>query len=112
MRYHNTFGQKYKYSLDKFTKTLFLQWEYMSLKHNIIRALGLYQTSTLKNFFKIVLGRYSLSSESWDATAMAFISAQYVLTRARAICAPSMHADLFIALMRGTTSRNCCTKLK
>ena len=53
------FGHKYKYSLDKFTKTLFLQWEYMSLKHNILRALGLYQTSTLKNFFKIVLGSHS-----------------------------------------------------
>ena len=59
MRHHNTFGQKYKYSLDKFNKTLFLQWEYMSLKRNILRALGLYRTSTLKNLFKIVLGSYS-----------------------------------------------------
>ena len=59
MRHHITFRQKYKYNLDKFTKTLFLQWEYMSLKHNILRAQGLYQTSTLKNFFKIVLGSHS-----------------------------------------------------
>ena len=51
--------QKYKYSLDKFNKMLFLQWEYMSLKHNILRALGLYRMSTLKNFFKIVLGSHS-----------------------------------------------------
>ena len=42
----------------------------------------------------------------------ASISTQYVLTRARAIHEPSMHADLFIALMHGTASRNCCTKLK
>ena len=40
-------------------KTLCLQWEYMSLKHNILRALGLYQTSTLENLFKLVLGSYS-----------------------------------------------------
>ena len=59
MRHHSTFGKKYKYSLDKFNKTLFLQWEYMSLKHNILRALGLYQTSAFKNFFKIVLGSHS-----------------------------------------------------
>ena len=31
----------------------------MSLKHNILRALGLYRTSALKNFFKIVLGSHS-----------------------------------------------------
>ena len=30
-----------------------------SLKHNILRALGLYRTSALKNFFKIMLGGYS-----------------------------------------------------
>ena len=59
MRHHITFGKKYKYSLDKFNKTLFLQWEYMSLKHNILRALGLYQTSTLKNLFEIVPGSHS-----------------------------------------------------
>ena len=59
MRHHSTFGQKYKYSLDKPNKTLFLQWEYMSLKHNILQALGLYQTSTLENLFEIVLGSHS-----------------------------------------------------
>ena len=59
MRHHNTFGQKYKYSLDKLNKTLFLQWEYMSFKHNILRALGLYRTSAFENFFKIVLGSHS-----------------------------------------------------
>ena len=31
----------------------------MSLEHNILRALGLYQTSAFKNFFKIVLGGHS-----------------------------------------------------
>src|SRR3954463_10480191 len=53
-----------------------------------------------------------LLSESRDATTVGSISAQYVLTRARANQAPSMHADLFIAPIRGTTSSNCCTKLK
>ena len=58
-RHHNTFRQKYKYSLDKINKTLFLQWEYMSLEHNILRALSLYRTSAFKNFFKVVLGSHS-----------------------------------------------------
>ena len=40
------------------------------------------------------------------------IEAQYVLTRVRDIREPSMHADLFIALMRGIAPRNYCTKLK
>ena len=31
----------------------------MSLKHNILRALGLYQTSTLENLLKIVIGSHS-----------------------------------------------------
>ena len=31
----------------------------MSLEHNILRALSLYQTSAFKNFFKIVLGSHS-----------------------------------------------------
>ena len=59
MRHNNTFGQKYKYSLDKINKMLFLQQGYISLKHNILRALGLYRTSAFKNFFKIVLGSRS-----------------------------------------------------
>ena len=50
--------------------------------------------------------------KSRAATVVAFISAQFALTRTKAIRAPSMHADLFIALMRGATSRNYCTKLK
>ena len=52
-------GKSINTSLINFIKTLCLQWEYMSLKHNILRALGLYQTSTLKNLFKIVLGSHS-----------------------------------------------------
>ena len=59
MRHHSTFGKKYKYSLDKLNNTLFLQWEYMPLKHNILQALSLYQTSAFKNFFKVVLGSHS-----------------------------------------------------
>ena len=39
-----------------------------------------------------------LLSEPRDATAVASMSAQYVFTRERAIRAPSMHADRFIAL--------------
>ena len=53
------FGKNINTALLYFIKTLRLQWEYMSFKHNILRALGLYQTSTLKNLFKIVLGSYS-----------------------------------------------------
>ena len=83
--------------------------EYMLLKHNILRALGLYRTSARKNFFKIVLGSHA---EPCVATVVASISAQYVLTRARAIRETSMHADLFIALISGTAPRNCCTRLK
>ena len=52
MRHHSTFGQKYKYNLDKFNKTLFVQRDYMSLKNNILRALSLYRKSAFKNFFK------------------------------------------------------------
>ena len=52
-------GKSRNTALINFIKTLFLQWEYMSLKHNILHALGLYQMSTLKNFFKIVLGSHS-----------------------------------------------------
>ena len=32
----------------------------MSLKHNILRALGLYQMSTLENLLEIVLGSHSV----------------------------------------------------
>ena len=59
MRHHSTFGQKYKYRLDRLNKTLFLQWEYMSLKHNILRALSLYRTSAFKNFFNEVVRSHS-----------------------------------------------------
>ena len=58
-RHHNTFRQKYKHNLDNSKKTLFLQWEYMSLEHNILRALSLYRTSAFKDFFKVVLGSHS-----------------------------------------------------
>ena len=102
MRHQNTFGQKYKYNLDK----------YMSLKHNILRALGLYRTSALKNFFKIVLGSHSAYGRTLRRNSGGIHLRQYVLTRARAIREPSMHADLFIALIRGTAPRNCRTKLK
>ena len=49
---------------------------------------------------------------AWVATAVASISVQYVFTRARAIRAPSMQADRFIALICGTAPRNCCGKPK
>ena len=58
------------------------------------------------------------SGESWPsgrppaAIAVASIFTQYVLTRARAIRAPSMHADLLTASICGTTPRNRCTKPK
>ena len=52
-------GKSINTALLHFIKTLCLQWEYMSLKHNILRALGLYQRSALKNLFKIVLGSHS-----------------------------------------------------
>ena len=111
MRHHSTFGQKYKYSLDKINKTLFLQWEYMSLKHNILRALGLYQTSTLENFLEIVFDSHTAYGRTLRRNSGS-VHLRPVCFNLCAICEPSMHADLFIALMRGTASRSCCTKLK
>ena len=52
-------GKSINTALINFIKTLCLQLEYMSLKHNILRALGLYQTSTLENLFEIVLDSHS-----------------------------------------------------
>ena len=84
----------------------------MLSEHSILRALRLYYTSAFKDFLKIVLGGHSAFVQISGCKTVVSISAQYVLTRARAIHAPSMHADLFIALIHGTASRNCCTKLK
>ena len=60
--------------------------------------------SALKNFFKIATRPMA---ELCAATVVASISAQYALTWAKAIREPSMHADLFIVLMRDTGPRNC-----
>ena len=70
--------------------------------------------STLENLLEIVLGSHSAYGRTLrrNSCRLASISAQYALTRARAIREPSMHADRFIALMRDTAPRNCCTKLK
>ena len=68
--------------------------------------------STLENLLEIMLDSHSAYGRTLCRNMVASISAQYALTRARAIREPSMHADLFIALMRGTAPRNCCTKLK
>ena len=105
-------GTSINTALIHFIKTLCLQWEYMSLKHNILRALGLYQTSTLKNFFKIVLGSHSAYGRTLHRDSGGIHLRPVCFDMARDIREPSMHADLFIALMRGTAPRNCCTKLK
>ena len=52
-------GKSINTTLINSEKTLFVQWDYMSLENNILRALSLYQTSAFKNFFKVVLGGHS-----------------------------------------------------
>ena len=111
-RHHSTFGQKYKYSLDKFNKTLFVQWDYMSLENNILRALSLYRMSAFKDFFKVVLGSHSAYGRTLCRNSGGLHLRPVCFDTGKAIRAPSMHADLFTASMRGTASRNCCTKLK
>ena len=112
MRHDSTFGKKYKYNLDIFNKTLFLQWEYMSLKHNILRALSLYRTSAFKNFFKVVLGSHSAYGRTLCRNSGGLHLRPVCLDTGKGHPRPSMHANLFTASMRGTTPRNCCTKLK
>ena len=63
-------GKSINKALLYFIKTLCLQWEYMSFKHNILRALGLYQNEhpqePLQNSARQLLGLWlNLAPQQW-----------------------------------------------